>query len=337
MEKVAVILAGGIGERFWPVSTVENPKQFLKIYNNKTLIENTLLRLKRSFNIKNIFVVTNKKFFSKTYNILKKYRFLRKNIIKESEVKNTAPAILFVSFYLRNIYKEAIVFYYPADHLILSIKSFVNDTKIAFEYLKNNNDKVVTFGIKTTHPSTEYGYIKITKKSDEYDIFQVEKFVEKPNLTTAKKYHKSISFFWNSGMFGWNNNLILRLFQKYQRKMYNQFSKKGIDAYKLCEKISIDYAIMEKFNKISMIESSFDWNDVGDWNSLFKIREPDKDKNVINGRVFTKDTRNSVIKNDRGSIGTIGVDNLIIVKQGNDVLICNREKVNRIKELLNDV
>lgn len=342
MEKVAVILAGGIGERFWPISTEENPKQFLQIYNNKPLIENTFLRLKKVFNQSNIFIITNKKYVFKTYEILKKYKYDKLNILTEPSSKNTAPAVLYTSLFLQKKFKESIVFYFPADHLITNINGFISDTETAYNFLKKCCNSIITYGIITKFASSEYGYIKVKeKKKCSYkaninvdNIYEVDKFIEKPDISRAKKFHRNKNYYWNSGIFGWNNNLILDLFKKHQNKLYNLFLDKKEKAYQLCEKISIDYAIIEKADNIFMIESSFDWNDVGDWNVVHQIKAKDEHSNYIEGNVSKIDIKNCIIINDKGTVGTIGLKDLIIIKNNDNVLICNKNQLSRLKELL---
>jgi mannose-1-phosphate guanylyltransferase len=337
MQKIAVILAGGIGERFWPQSTEKTPKQFLQIYNNKTLIENTLLRLKNYFGIENIYIITNKKYAGKTFQLLKKYNINKKNILSEPLGKNTAPAILYVSLLLKNKFKDDfIAYYFPADHLILNKKIFISDLKRVYNFLINRLDGICTFGIKPTEPSTEYGYIKIENFSDE-KIFSVEKFVEKPDYKTAKKYYSQKKYFWNGGMFAWKNEHILNLFKKLNKKMFDLFVKNYYYGYENCEKISIDYAIMEKADKVFMLAAEFDWNDVGDWNAVNKIKKHDANGNYVTKNVFSIDVNNCMIQSDTGKIGLIGIKDCIVIKNNDDVLICSKDSIGKMKELVSKI
>lgn len=338
----ALIMAGGKGTRFWPKSTEEMPKQFLKLIGNKTMIQETFERINKTIPESQIFVITCEKYKKIVEQQLE--TIPKENIIIEPVGRNTAPCILLASLYIKQIYKNANIAVFPSDHIISDTESFLNILNTANKYLENNSKSIVTIGIKPSRPETGFGYIKFSNKKDllnEIDIINVEKFVEKPDLETAGEYLKSGNYLWNAGMFIFDCNYMLeelkdKLNNEYKllndlptinSKNYYEELKK---VYSDCENISIDYAIMEKSNSIKVIPADIGWDDIGTWNSLKRYIEPDISNNYIKGNVETINSSNNIIYAENKKIIFLDIDNVFCI-DSNDVLIIG--KANSLSEV----
>lgn len=309
----AVIMAGGSGERFWPRSRRTFPKQFLPIISRRSMLEETLDRLKGLIPEGNIYIVINKKqkHLSKGY----------KNIIVESVSRNTAPCIALSVNIIQEKDPKAVMVVLPADHYIKDISKFKYTIKRAAE-IASSEDVLVTLGIKPSSPHTGYGYIKKGEKLGK-GLYKVSKFTEKPDLKTAKGYIASGGYFWNSGMFVWRVSTILEEIDKY---LPNIRSSK--------ENISIDYGVMEKTKKAVVLDAGFNWDDVGSWASLDKHIKKDKDRNIFQGDVVCKDVSNSTIITDSALVAGIGVSDLIIVATKDAVLVCPKDRAEEVKDIV---
>lgn len=336
MKLTAIIMAGGKGTRLWPRSREKFPKQFLEVIPGQgTLLQQSVKRISSLVNIKDVFIVTSKMYKDIVAKQLPKLP--KNNILCEPEGRNTSPAIEYASLVIKERYGDNVIsFVLPSDHIILKQKEFINTFKHAAQLADKGN--LVTLGIKPTEPNTGYGYIKVIKNTE-----NVEKFVEKPDLETAKKYFLSVNYYWNSGMFIWKISSIENAFKKYMPKQHNAFLNlfklKGTkrDAalpktYKSLESISIDYAVMEKANNVKVVKSDFGWDDVGSWLSLERINKLDKNKNYLDGNIIALDTKSSIIKSDKKLIATLGLENIIIIDSKDAILIASKNKLNNMKE-----
>lgn len=336
----AVILSGGIGSRFWPLSRETTPKQLLSVVEEESLLKSTIKRLSPLIDKKNISIVTNIK-QSELIKVHLNEGLKSKskiNFIDEPFGRNTAPAIGLAAALISKKDKNAVLCILPSDHLIKDKKAFQNILQAAKEVALTN--RLVTFGIKPTEPHTGYGYIKAKKKSlkkiKNQKVSVVEKFVEKPNISKAKKYLSEGNYFWNSGIFVFKAETILSEIEKYSPKMYKSLMKikEGADIekeYKKIENISIDYAVFEKTKIASVIEANFNWSDVGSFSTLPEVMEKDKKGNVIKGRVLDFDSSGSVIISDKRLVATIGLENMIVVDTEDATLVCPMDRSQDVK------
>lgn len=327
----AVIMAGGSGERFWPMSRKSMPKQLLPIISKRSMLQNTAGRLKGLVSNSKIYIVTNKI----QSGLVKKQLsgIPSKNIIVEPISKNTAPCIAVAATIIAKKDKNAVIIVLPADHQIKNIQGFKKTINRAID-TANTSNQLVTLGIKPKSPHTGYGYIKKGCKLNRYS-YEVAKFAEKPNLKTAKKYVGSGSYLWNSGMFIWRAVDILDEIKKYLPKLYDLCVKYNSDVvYKKAENISIDYGIMENTKKAAVLEANFDWDDVGSWSALDAHLEKDKTRNIVSGKAVFKDVEGTIIKSDNPLIAVIGVKDLVIVAEKGAVLICPKERAEEVKQIV---
>lgn len=347
MQVCAVIMAGGVGERFWPKSRQAFPKQFLKIgKNEKTMIQMTVERILPLVDIEKIFVVTNKK-----YEKLVKEQISNipdKNIICEPVGRNTAPCLALAASTIESIYGNSIMISLAADHLIANTKKFHEILNIAINKAKQGNN-LVTLGVMPQYAETGYGYIKYNKSSSEDSCYLVEKFVEKPSIDKAVEYLEDGSYLWNSGMFIWQTAVILEKFKNLMPELYSgicQIAKAfGSKNYvEILNEIfynfpseSIDYGIMEKTGPIYTIPSDFGWDDVGSWTSIDRIMDKDKNGNIASGNVVNVDCKNITIIGSNKLIATVGLDNITIVDTDDAILICNKNNTQDIKKVLQEL
>jgi len=348
-NQYVAIIAGGIGSRFWPKSRVTYPKQFLDILNTgKTLIQQTFERFEKFVPKENIFVVTS---FEYT-DIVKEQipGITEENIVSEPCRKNTAPCIAFISFKIMQSNPEATLLVAPADHLILDNPTFEQTCQKAIEFVENN-DALVTLGIKPTHPNTGYGYIQREADAVADNVFKVKTFTEKPNLELAKTFFASGDFLWNAGIFIWKVSAIIKSFEMHQPEMHEIFltekdkfnsaeEKEALEKiYPLCSSISIDYAIMEKANNVYVIPSSFGWSDLGTWTSAYDNLEKDYLGNAIAGEkvMIIDSTQCMITAPDKKLVVLQGLNDFIVIDTEDALLICKKEKEQEIKEYVAEV
>lgn len=350
MKAVAVIMAGGKGERFWPRSRRNMPKQFLSLTDDgKTMIQLTVERIQPLIAIEDVFVVTNK-----DYKELVKAQLPElpeENIVLEPMAKNTAPCIGLASMYIKKKYDDAVMVVLPSDHLIKFNSMFINTLKDAIEVAEEETN-MATIGITPNYPETGYGYINFGEEKQNtknHNVYKVERFVEKPNLEKAKEYLLSGKYLWNSGMFVWKASTILGQFEKLLPDTYAGLLKieealGTEDAESVLEiefqkfqSESIDYGIMEKAQDIYTLPGNFGWDDVGSWLALERFNRTNDQGNVVNGNVISIDTKNSIIQGSDKLIATVGVDNLIVVDTADALLICKKENAQDIKRVLENL
>ncbi len=337
-------MAGGIGSRFWPMSRTSYPKQFLDIINTgKTLLQSTYERFASFIPAENIFIVTANEYVSIVKEQLTDIPF--ENIIGEPERKNTAPCVALIAFKLQKLNPHANLIVAPSDHLINDSKAFKNDCLKALEFT-NSNNKFVTLGIKPTYANTGYGYIQHSDEKMEDGIYPVKRFTEKPKLERAITFCKQGNYLWNAGIFIWKVNDIVAAFKNDAAELFHLFmdgleyfnTNKEVDAiekiYKHCESISVDYAILEKANNVTVIPASFDWSDLGTWNSAWENIEKDDAANAIaSTNTLMVDAKGCIVhSNDQKLILIGGLDDLIVVNTKDALLICKKENEQAIKE-----
>lgn len=347
MRLTAVVLAGGIGERFWPRSRANFPKQFVSLFGKDSLIQQTYQRINKIVNTKNQFYVIPNKLIPILRNQI---NLSNKNIIEEPFGRNTAPAIGLAAIYLEKIEPDGTMIVLPADHIIKNENAFIECIK--FAYVIAQRDYLVTFGIPPSSPETGYGYMHVGKQYLTHKgiiSYYGDKFVEKPNLALAKKYLQAKTYFWNSGMFIWKISAILEAIKSCQPKFYydlkefqNYIGTKKEKSmlkkmYRNAPATSIDYAVLEKVNNLIVLKANFVWDDVGTWSALERHFNKDKFGNVSIGKVINKDTKNSIVISDQDIVATLGIKDLIVVKTKDALLIVSKEKSAQLKELINQI
>lgn len=345
-----VIMAGGKGERFWPKSRINLPKQFLSLTDDgKSMIQHTVERVKNLVDIENIYVVTNEMY----KNLVSEHipDIPEANIIIEPAAKNTAPCIGLAAVHIAKKDTNSKMIILPSDHLIKFNEIFIDTLKIALDVVEKD-DNLATIGITPNYPETGYGYINFTKGEsfkDSTNIYEVLRFVEKPNLEKAKEYLTSGQYLWNSGMFVWKASTILKNFKEYLPEIYEGLQKigKSINTGKYEEVLkkeflnlpseSIDYGIMEKAKNIYVIPGNFGWDDVGSWLSLERINKTNQDGNVITGNVISIKTKNTIIQGSDKLIATIGLEDIVVVDTDDVTLICHKNNTQEVKEVINNL
>lgn len=341
----ALIMAGGKGTRFWPLSTEDKPKQFLKLLGNYTMLQSTVKRINKLIPMERIFVCTVETYENLVREQLPELN--KKNIIVEPEGRNTAPCIALSALYIKRIYSTSTMVVLPSDHLIRDEENFIDIINSAYKYLSDNRDAIITLGIKPERPEIGYGYIKFTnnvEKINNYLISDVEAFVEKPNIEAAERYLNSGKYLWNGGMFVWRTDTILDNLKTYTPEIYELLFKIEIlknkeineyikNNYLKCESISIDYAVMEKAANIKVIPCDFGWDDVGSWSALDRYREKDIHHNITQGDIKTIDSKNNIVLSSGKRIVFYGVENLLCVDTKDMTIVINKEYMNNLKNI----
>ncbi len=340
----AVIMAGGVGSRFWPVSTAEFPKQFHDMLGaGQTLIQKTFSRLAKIIPTENILVLTNEKYNDLVLAQLPQIK--QEQVILEPAMRNTAPCILYASLKIKKQNPNAVMIVAPSDHWIEDENTFAENLKNCFDYCATN-DALMTLGIQPTFPNTGFGYIEYDK-IDNNPIKKVNQFREKPDYETAKLFLDQGNFLWNGGIFIWSVKSITEAFERFQPQM-NALFQKGFDSYNTndekyfilqnyesAENISIDYAVMEKAQNVYVLPATFDWNDLGTWGSLHeKLNKDDNNNAVVNAKVYLENASNNIIRSDADKLIIIdGLNDYIIVDKDGVLLIYPKSKEQDIKRI----
>ena len=350
IDKVAIIMAGGTNWNLWPRSLDKTLKQFIRLIGEGTMIQNTFQRLLPVFKLDNIFVVTSENCEELVKNQLP-YLPLE-NIILEPFGRNTAPCIaLAASVIERKFPGNVVMMAFPADHSIENVREFHDSLEIAAE-IADKTKAIVTIGITPSRPETGFGYVQIIENDEEIKSFYdmgVRKsaaFAEKPDIDTAKRFMESGDFLWNSGIFVWNIETFWEAFHKFlpEHDLFFNLLKKNIgkkiyhnvlnDIYRQMEARSIDYAILEKAKNVYVVESTFSWSDLGNWDELYRLSFKDARNNFVEGNVVTINSSNCLISAEDKLVGIVGVDNLIIVDTPDSLLICKRGASEQTMEIV---
>lgn len=342
---IPVILSGGSGVRLWPLSRKHKPKQFLNLFGDHTLFQNTLVRLDGLMDLQDPIVVCNHNHRFMVAEQLQEIGVDNAEIILEPFGRNTAPAIVVAALQALKLNEDPLLLVLPADHVIHDIEAFHYAVNIACEQAKN--DALVTFGIVPTLPNTEYGYIEAVNKGC---MSAVKAFVEKPDLAAAQTYVDSGSHYWNSGIFLFKASIFLNELELHAPEIFNacrlalSASQKDLDFIRLdevtfqhCPSDSVDYAVMEKTNQAVVVPLDVGWSDVGSWSSLWECAEQDVDRNILKGDVIIDDVQDSYIHSEHRLVSAVGVQNLVVVETADTVMIANKESVHKIKSVVNQL
>ena len=343
-------MAGGIGSRFWPLSTPENPKQFLDVLGiGKSLIQMTYERLLHVSPNENIYVLTNEQYKEM---VLEQLPNLTPNqVLTEPERKNTAPCIAYAAGKIQSINPNANLIISPADHLIIQAENFAATIETAISSAEKG--RIATIGIAPTRPDTGYGYIEVDSKNENKPnaTFEVKQFREKPDLSTAKSFLEDGNFFWNSGIFIWKASTVIEALKNFQPNLHELFTKdlspyntsneqKFVNhAFKTCEDISIDFAIMEHAKNIDVVVADFDWSDLGTWGSLDNhLTKDDSNNAIIGDKVVTFNSSNCIINIPEGKTAMVdGLDGYIIIQSDDKLMILKKENEQKLKEFLKEL
>ncbi len=342
-NRFAVIMAGGVGSRFWPVSTAKNPKQFHDMLGTgKSLLQQTFSRLQRIVPESQILVLTNEAYVSLVADQLPAVS--AENIIAEPAMRNTAPCILFAALKIRLANPDAVFIVAPSDHFIENESAFTSDVDLAMEYA-SREDVLLTLGIVPTFPNTGFGYIESGENLGAFK--RVKQFREKPDLQTAQQFLAAGNFYWNAGIFVWSARSVLSAFEKYQPEMARLFSVFSevqsaaetkatlAEIYPQAANISIDYAVMEPAHNVVVLPASFDWNDLGTWGALYEKLPKDEQNNaVVNARLLTKESNGNVVSTTSNKRVVVkGLSNFMIVETSDTILIYPLSDEQSIKEI----
>ena len=343
MNLYAIIMAGGVGSRFWPRSKKKTPKQLLKIIGERTMIQETVKRLEGIVKNENIYVITNK--IQKTGVLTQLSQLPVENIIEEPFGRNTAACIGLASVLIEKKDPDAVTLVLPADHIINGEKEF-HDTLLKAAEFANEVKGLVTIGIPPSRPETGYGYIQIDEKPVTDGVFEVLNFAEKPNYATAVRFIESGDFFWNSGMFIQRADVILDEMKLLMPELHEglmkiqdvigtkEYMEVLTNVYGRLKKISIDYGIMEKSKKVYLTKGNFKWSDVGSWEAVYELSEKDENQNAKVGQVYTESAINSFVYSPDKFVALIGVENLIVINSDDSLLICRRDKAQDVKNVI---
>lgn len=334
-----IILAGGSGSRLWPLSRELYPKQLLNLNSDKSLLQATFERLNRFMPAENIVSITNIKHTSSVKLQLENISG-KINVLSEPLSKNTAPAIALATKFIQQNTggKDSIILVVPSDHLIENNEKFLETVKKGEKLAQEGY--IVTFGIEPSYPETGYGYINILNEQI-FGGFKVKEFVEKPDSKTAQKYIDAKTYFWNSGIFMFKASTMLQEIEKLAPKIFNvmeefDFSNSDKIEYNLFDKmpgISIDYAIMEKSDKIALVKLESDWNDLGSWQSIYDVSKKDKQDNVMIGHVLDEGSKNSFVYASSKLVATIGLEDIVLVETEDAILACKKDKTQDVKKI----
>lgn len=337
-----VIMAGGVGSRFWPYSTAQKPKQFLDILGlGKSLIRMTFERFSKHVAHDRIFVLTNENYADLVQVELPEIGM--NQILLEPMMKNTAPCVLYAALKIHQIDSNAKLVVVPSDQLILQQDLFIQTVKTALQ--EAEQDVLVTIGIQPTRPDTGYGYIQFDKNENESTLKSVIQFREKPNLALAQEFLASGNFVWNAGIFVWSTVALIRAFQRYKPELYHVFAAQ-LDQYgteseqsyinrcfELCESISIDYAILEPSRNVKMVLATFDWSDLGTWGSVYTHVEKDANLNGEIGSIYSENSANCMMRISPGKEAiVVGLNGYVVIEANDKLLIAPLKEEQKIKE-----
>ena len=341
-EIYAVIMAGGRGERFWPLSTPELPKPFIPLLGSSSLLQETVSRIQPMVPLNRVLISIG----ADHYNVARRQlpQVPSHNFIVEPMGRDTAACIGFCALHIEKRNPEGMMLAIPADHYVGDASAYLKTLQLGIENLEGASG--VVFGIFPTRPETGYGYILTKKPARGSDAWPVIRFIEKPNASKAKEYLESGDYFWNSGMFLWSNQTLLELFQTHMPETYSGMAKlrpligtQGSDTeisriFGALPRISIDYGIVEKTSGLRLIPAQFAWDDIGNWASLERALSPDASGNTIQGSCTLLESNDCIIYSRDRTIATFGVSNLVIVEAYGKVLVCSKDRAADLKKLV---
>lgn len=348
----AIIMAGGIGSRFWPYSRTQRPKQFLDILGvGKTLLQSTYERFLKCFEKENIYIVTNQSYIPLVKEQIPS--ITESCLLGEPSAKNTAACIAYASSKIHHINTNAVCVVAPSDHLILDETAFMHNVEQAINYAKNNS-ALVTLGIRPSRPDTGYGYIQFLDANTNQPVFKVKTFTEKPSLELAQAFIDSGDFLWNAGIFIWSGEAIRNAFKQLMPEHYELFNEASKhfgrpeenaaiqSIYEQCRSISIDYGILEKADNVYVIPSDFGWSDLGTWTSLYENAEhKDTNRNVLDGKqIHVYNTSDCMVSAHaaKGKLVVLNsVQNIIVVDTEDVLMICDKNKEQEVKQMVADI
>ncbi len=343
----ALIMAGGKGTRFWPLSTEEKPKQFLNLIGKDSMIQMTVNRIKPIIPMERIFVCTGERYVDLVKEQLPELP--DSNIIVEPEGRNTAPCIALSAFVIKRYFKNANMVVLPSDHLIKDEDEFRNVIESANEFVNNNDEAIITLGMEPSRAETGYGYIRYGEENQDvnnHKVIKVDAFVEKPNKEKAKEYLKEGNYLWNGGMFLWSVDNILDQINKYSNDTYKalerleEVSEESMQSfinnnYEHTEAISIDYAVLEKSEDIYVIPSNFGWDDVGSWEALDRYIDKDEAGNVLVGSAKVVESESNLVISSTHDIVVEGLKDIYVIENDGKILVGHKSNVANVKKLKN--
>ena len=342
METYGLIMAGGVGERFWPLSRRKMPKQFLNLSGKDYLVNETIKRLFRVCESENIFVITNEQQVENMYTITANL-LNRGQILSEPVSRNTAACIGYAAVRIVKEFGDGIMIISPSDSYVRDNDKFIKTINLAIDAAKNT-DSLVTVGIQPTFPATGYGYIRYCKGN--CPIKKVISFIEKPDMEHAMHFLTEGDYLWNSGIFVWKASVILEKIKKYLHDSYELLEKIGKnlgtenetqiinEVYSRIRPVSIDHGIMEKANGILVVPGDFGWCDVGSWDMISAFYKPDQDGNIIVGDHIGHETHNSVVFTKDRIVATVGLEDIIVVDSDDVILVCKKDRAQDVKEIV---
>lgn len=345
---IALIMAGGRGTRFWPASTEDKPKQFLSLTTENTMIQETVRRLKPLIDIGHIFVCTGAKYKSLCLEQLPELP--EQNIIVEPIGRNTAPCILLSTLYISQIYPDSNIIVLPSDAMVANEVEQLSIFNDADKFIEGKTG-IITIGITPNRPETGYGYIQFTDKSEvsgNHEVKVVESFKEKPDIETAKDYVADGHYLWNAGMFMFGAEFMISQYQKYCKDTFDilmslpsitspDYMKELEEKYATCESISVDFAIMEKTDKLYVIPADFGWDDVGSWMALGRYLVRDNWGNIMKGEVIAENSKNNTIFTTTKPVIILDADELFVIETEERIVVGKKDSLNKVHELRNKV
>jgi len=345
-EIIPLLLCGGVGKRLWPLSRAQHPKQMLSLYNTKTLLQNTLLRLQDLPQLEKPIIVCNKERRFIIRSQIAEIEAPILDVLLEPKSMNTAPAIALSALYALQKYGEVLLLAMPVDHKIDDAFPLSQAIQAAIPFAQAGH--IVAFGTKPKSPNTQYGYIEVAEQKDHH-TFSIKQFIEKPDLERAQAFLKAGHYYWNTGIFLFNVSRILRDFDHLQPEMLRYCSAALAsarlqdyqvylgDELKHCPNISIDYAIMEKTKNISMVELHSSWTDIGNWQQLYELDQKNPQGNVLNGNIVVKNSSNCYIRSDRRLIATLGLKDCFVIETRDATLIADKNHLDQLPQLVEEL
>ncbi len=345
-EIKSVIMAGGIGARFWPLSRRQNPKQFLSLTGDLSLIEETARRLQRLSKPEDIYIISNHRYSERLTALLP--GIPRDNIFFEPVQRNTAPCIGLAATVIEQRHPGSVMAIFPSDHLIGNERAFTGRIREAAA-IAGSRDVLMTIGVEPTRPETGYGYIQLAGEIQP-GCHQVRTFAEKPNLATAQRFISSGDFLWNSGIFVWRSSVFLQALQQHLEDVYDvmtelkpvvdtpEFEAQLQRVFPLSPSVSVDYGILEQSRNVAVIRAKFPWSDVGSWQEAYLRSPKDQDQNVIQGEVIAVDASGNYVRTEaQRLIALVGVKDLVVIDTGDALLVARRDTVQDVSQIVNQL